>query len=85
MKKLIAKLSLLGLVAGLAASSYSIPAVAAVDGASKYAGPTANAAASEVIIIIINPDEYYWVEYYSAQADAPSSVAPALNDATFDR
>ncbi|RKG82713.1 hypothetical protein [Corallococcus terminator] len=78
MKKLLA---LFGLVAGLAASSYSVPASAAKG--SDYNGPTTNA--QDVIIIVIGDDEFYWVEYYGAAANASTSAAPVLSDATFDR
>ncbi|RKH04181.1 hypothetical protein D7Y13_22085 [Corallococcus praedator] len=79
MKKLLA---LFGLVAGLAASSYSVPASAAATGAN-YDGPTTNA--QDIIIIVIGDDEFYWVEYYGAAANASASAAPVLSDATFDR
>lgn len=82
MKKLLA---LFGLVAGLAATSYSVPAVAAADRGSKYTGPTTQSAASDVIIIIIDENEYYWIEYYSNATGNTSSAAPALTDAAFDR
>ncbi|MFB1482840.1 hypothetical protein [Corallococcus sp. RDP092CA] len=81
MKKLIA---LFGLVAGLAATSYSVPAIAAADRGSTYTGPTSQLA-SDVIIIIIDENEYYWVEYYSNATANTSNAAPALNDAAFDR
>ncbi|WP_434391219.1 hypothetical protein [Melittangium boletus] len=85
MKKFLARLSLLGLFAGLAASSYAVPAAASADATAAYAGPTTNAA-TEVIIIIIT-DDYYWVEeYYYGDATAPRAPsADALTDAAFDR
>jgi hypothetical protein len=80
MKKLLA---LFGLVAGVAASSFSVPASAAADRGAKYDGPTTNA--QDVIIIVIGDDEFYWVEYYGAAAAEATSAAPVLSDAAFDR
>jgi hypothetical protein len=83
MKKFLARLSLLGLFAGLAASSYAVPAAAAaVDPSAAYDGPTTNLA-SDVIIIIIDED-FIWVEVYGTSATG-SAPANALTDAAFDR
>ena len=89
MKKFLTRLSLLGLFAGLAATSFAVPAsAAATDRTAAYEGPTTNVADSEIVIIIIEtPDEVYYVEYYEygAAATANSAPAGALTDAAFDR
>ena len=89
MKKFLARLSLLGLFAGLAATSFSVPASAAVtDQNAAYEGPATNMADREIVIIIIDtPDYIYIVEYYEYGAAAQTSGAPsaALTDAAFDR
>jgi hypothetical protein len=82
MKKFLARLSLLGLFAGIAAGSYTVPA-AASDSASRYTGPTTSS--NDVIIIIeIGEDYYYYyVEYYGRLQDAASTSG--LTDAAFDQ
>ena len=87
MKKFLTRLSLLGLFAGLAATSFAVPAsAAATDRNAAYNGPTTNVASEIVIIIIETPDEIYYVEYYEGTA-ATANTAPAgaLTDAAFDR
>lgn len=87
MKKFLASLSMLGLLAGLAATSYAVPAsAAATDQAAVYDGPTTNVASEIVIIIIETPDYIYYVEYYEgAAANVTSASSGALTDAAFDR
>jgi hypothetical protein len=90
MKKFLARLSLLGLFAGLAATSFSVPASAAVtDQNAAYEGPSTNMAEREIVIIIIDtPDYIYYVEYYEyygAAAQAAGAPSAALTDAAFDR
>lgn len=88
MKKLFARLSLVGLFAGLAASSYAVPAAASVaDRGAVYDGPTNSMVYEEVIIIVVTPDEVYWVEeyYYYGAVAKEASATPVLTDATFDR
>jgi hypothetical protein len=82
MKKFLARLSLLGLFVGLAASSYAVPAAASADATAAYNGPTNTA--TDVIIIIIG-EEYYWVEYYGEATGPQAPSASALTDAAFDR
>jgi hypothetical protein len=86
MKKFLARLSLLGLFAGLAATSYAVPASAsAADQSAAYDGPTTSM--SEIVIIIIEtPDYIYYVEYYEgAAANETSATAGTLTDAAFDQ
>lgn len=90
MKKFLARLSLVGLFAGLAATSYAVPAsAAATDQAAVYDGPTTNAADIEIVIIIIDTPDYvylYEVYYYEgAAANVTATPSGALTDAAFDR
>ncbi|HEX8699367.1 MAG TPA: hypothetical protein VF815_11065 [Myxococcaceae bacterium] len=85
MKKFLARFSLLGLFAGLALSSYAVPAnAAAVDQNTTYQGPTSNS--EDAVIVIIIGEDYYWVEVYGV-ADNTNALAPssALTDAAFDK
>lgn len=85
MKKFLARLSLLGLFAGLAATSFSVPASAAVtDQNAAYEGPSTNVA-DIIIIIIETPDYIYYVEYYGADDQPTSAASGVLTDAAFDQ
>ncbi|AKQ67059.1 hypothetical protein A176_003971 [Myxococcus hansupus] len=79
MKKMLARIGLLGLVAGLAGMSYSMPAVAAPK------APVATQDARDVIIII-TPDEVYLyiIDDGGVAATGTVAAAKALTDATFD-
>lgn len=79
MKKMLARIGLLGLVAGLAGMSYSMPAVAAPK------APVAQQDGRD-IIIVITPDEVYLYIIDDGGVAATSAVTAAktLTDATFD-
>jgi hypothetical protein len=87
MKKFLARLSLVGAFAALAATSYAVPASAAAsDVNAAYDGPSTNL--REIVIIIIDtPDYVYYVEYYEYGMEAAAAAAPAgaLTDAAFDQ
>ena len=88
MKKLLARLSLVGLFAGLAATSYAVPAAAAsTDANAAYDGPTTSGNLREIVVIIIDtPDYVYYVEYYQyGTAAAANSPSGGLTEAAFDR
>ena len=81
MKKFFARFALIGLFAGLVATSYSLPAQAATSAGS----PTE---ADEIIIIIIGDDYLVvWVELGAAEANAvnPGALSQAVTDGMFNQ
>ncbi len=85
MKKFFTRLSLLGLFAGLALSSYAVPAnAAAVDQNTSYQGPTTST--EDAVIVIVIGEDYYWVEVYGLADNTNAAAASsALTDAAFDQ
>jgi hypothetical protein len=82
MKKFLSRFALFGLLVGLAATSYAIPAAeAASDTHSQYQGAEANS-----IIIIVIGDDYVvvWVEGATAENALSGSLTPAVSDKIFD-
>ena len=85
MKKMLARFGLLGLLAGFAGMSYSMPASAASTDA--HSGPVDSAVYHVEIIIIEGPD-VVWVEYYEVYGLANpggGAATAALNDSAFDK
>ncbi|MEO7735561.1 MAG: hypothetical protein ABIY55_31695 [Kofleriaceae bacterium] len=82
MKKLLSKLALVGVFAGLVATSYSLPAAAATpDKHTQYTG-----SADMGIIVIIIGDDYVvvWLEGNAEANAAPGTLASAASDKLFD-
>ena len=78
MKKMLARFGMLGMLAGLAGMSYSMPVMAAASD---------NTGADNNIVIIIWDDQYYelvWVDLGIANPGGETSLA-ALDDSAFDR
>ncbi|WIG96667.1 hypothetical protein [Myxococcus sp. SDU36] len=78
MKKTLARFGLLGLLAGLAGMSYSMPAAAAPKATQQQ-----NLGYYEYEIIITE-NEIYLIYEYGEFAPVANAAATALNDATFD-
>ena len=79
MKKLLSKLALVGVFAGLVATSYSLPAAAAAsDKHTQYTG-----AAEMGIIVIIIGDDYFvvWLEGTQENATGPQAASDKIFDA----
>ena len=80
MKKLLSKLALVGVFAGLVATSYSLPAAAAAsDKHTQYTG-----AADMGIIVIIIGDDYFvvWLEGSQQEnATGPQAASDKIFDA----
>jgi hypothetical protein len=78
MKKILSRFAALGLVVGLAASSYAIPAAAA-------ASDTQGGADSSLIVIIVGDDYVVvWVEGYTGGDGASAALTSAASDKLFD-
>ena len=82
MKKFFARLALLGLFAGAVATSYAVPAAAAVaDSHSQFQGET-----NDIIIIVIGDDYFVVVVWFgeAEAASAPAALSAAATDQMFD-
>jgi len=88
MKKFFARFAVLGLFAGLVATSYAMPARAAVsDQNTSYSGVTGtaeSAAASEIYVFV--DDNYIFIFVFDLEAAGAQSgtLAGALTDRAFD-
>ncbi|MCP3142452.1 hypothetical protein [Pyxidicoccus xibeiensis] len=84
MKKMFARFGLLGLLAGFAGMSYSLPAAAAVS--DSHSGTVDSSLYYYEITIIEGPDVIYYYEIYEFGLANPGggTTADALNDTTFD-
>jgi hypothetical protein len=89
MKKFFARFAVLGLFAGLVATSYSLPARAAVaDVNTAYSGvtgPVNSEAASEIYIYVFCDDYIYiFVFDYEVAESSAGTLANAITDRAFD-
>jgi hypothetical protein len=83
MRKFLSRFALLGLFAGMIATSYALPAAAATaDAHAQYNGATAD----DIIIIVIGDDYFVVVVWFGeAQAEsAPGALSAAATDKMFD-
>jgi hypothetical protein len=82
MRKFLSRFALLGLFAGAVATSYALPAAAAVsDSHAQFQGDT-----NDSIIIIVIGDDYLVVVVFgeAEAASAPGALSAAASDQMFD-